>query len=129
MTQATTMRFFQVFDRSLTEGGNRVLLTTTTGQLTFATCRMRLLQLTGAFARLGLAPGDRALIRARNDETVILLFLAMLRAGVTPVIADAEATDAECAEIAALCAISAVFSHTTRHRAFGGGGDRRKGFF
>jgi long-chain acyl-CoA synthetase len=110
MTQDTTMRFFQVFDHRLTEGEDRVFLTTTRGQITFATCRARLLQLTGAFARLGLSPGDRALIRARNDEAAILLFLAMLRAGVIPVIADAEATDVECAEIAGLCAVAAIFS-------------------
>lgn len=110
MTQDATLRFFQVFDRRLTEGQDRVLLTTTRGQMTFATCRTRLLELTGAFARLGLASGDRALIRARTDETVTLLFLAMLRAGVIPVIADAEATDVECAEIANLCAVAAIFS-------------------
>ncbi len=109
MTPSATGRFIATFDQRLAEGAG-VFLRLPTGEVSWAEAREAILRRAGGLAALGLRPGDRVLLRGREDRAVILTFLACLRAGITPVLADAEATDAECAEIAGLCDVAAVIA-------------------
>jgi len=59
--------------------------TTTYGSLTD-----RISRLTRIFADAGLAPGDRVILSSANDHELAVLFLALLRNGLTAVIVDAE---------------------------------------
>lgn len=106
----STERLFRGIDRVLAEQADQVFVTAAGGDLTYGVCAARMQRLATAFAVLGLSAGARVLLRARDDLAIIPLFLALLRAGLVPVIADAEATGAECAELAELCDVAAVIT-------------------
>ena len=102
--------FLAQIDRTFHDRADRVFAQLPSGPMTYAECRAEMLRLVAVFARIGLAPGDRALIRSVDDGQVITFFLAMLRSGIVPVIADAQATDAECTQFCNLCDVRAVFA-------------------
>lgn len=106
----STERLFRGIDRALAERPDRIFVTAAGGALTYGACATRMRQLAAAFAALDLPTGARVLLRSRDDLAIIPLFLALLRAGLVPVVADAEATDVEYAELAELCDVAAVFS-------------------
>jgi long-chain acyl-CoA synthetase len=102
--------FMQRFDRMLESRGGHTLAVFPSGPLQFGECKARMLMYCGAFAKLGLLPGDRALLRSGQDDILVPMVLALMRAGVTPVVADQEATVAECTELAELAKVSVVFA-------------------
>lgn len=108
--ESAATQFAKHLDRMLDEREGELFADLASGPLSYAACRERMHLNAGVLARIGLAAGDRALIRSRDDAQVITLFLAMVRTGVTPVIADAGATDAECAELAKLGDVRVVFA-------------------
>lgn len=103
-------RLFRGIDRALTTRPDQVFVATAAGDLTYGACAVRMQHLAAAFDAMGLSAGARVLLRGRDDLAIIPLFLALLRAGLVPVLADSEATDSECAELAGLCDVAAVFS-------------------
>ena len=109
-TSSKPAALFARLDRALTERADQMFALLPSGPMTCGACRDQMLRLVGVFAKLGLAPGDRALIRSADEACVIPLFLAVLRSGTVPVLADAKATGAECAQICSLCAVRAVFA-------------------
>ncbi|WP_127903605.1 AMP-binding protein [Solirhodobacter olei] len=106
-------RFAARVDDMLRINSSELFADLASGPMSYANCQERMYAHCGAFAQIGLTAGDRALIRSKNDSQVITLFLAMLRTGITPVIADAGATNAECADLARHCEIRAAFADQT----------------
>ena len=64
----------------------------------------------GGFAALGLIAGDRIALFCWNDRMLILLVIAALRAGLAPVMGDANAKPAEVMELAGTCRPAAIFA-------------------
>lgn len=65
--------------------------------------------LAAAFARTGLVAGDRVLVASKDEEATIKLFLALLRAGMTPVIGDSDITGPELSELLEVCDPAALY--------------------
>lgn len=63
--------------------------------LTYGTLFDQVARSATLFGKLGLAPGDRAIIASDDDLATITLFLALVRTGVTAVILNPEATASE----------------------------------
>ncbi|MGI1661762.1 AMP-binding protein [Palleronia sp. KMU-117] len=99
-----SQRFDQIFDR--TDG--TLFADLETGPLTYAACRAEMLRLADRLRRAGIEPGDRIIVHCDQARRAIVLFLAMLRSGITPVMADAAATDAELSELVGLCRARAL---------------------
>lgn len=102
--------FMQRIDSMFDSRADHTLALLPSGPLSFGECKTRMLVYCEAFNRLGLQPGDRVLVCSGQDDLLIPLIFALLRAGIAPVIADPEATVAECKELVALAMVSAVFS-------------------
>ncbi len=79
------------------------------GQLSYAACKADMTMLAAIFDQVHLQQGDRALILSGNDRATIALVLALLRAGITPVIGDRSATYTESLEMGTLADVNAVF--------------------
>ncbi len=101
---------FQRIDAMLLEHDGQVLAELVDGPLSYGLCRATMLRLTVAFDRIGLRAGHRGMIMSHDDRQVITQFLAMLRNGIVPVIADPDATATECLELAQLCKVKVIFS-------------------
>ncbi|MEX1036418.1 MAG: AMP-binding protein [Sneathiella sp.] len=63
-----------------------------------------------AFAANGLVAGDRVLVASKDEGATVKLFLALLRAGMTPVIGDAELTGPELGELMEVCDPAALYA-------------------
>ena len=90
--------------------GRRLFAELASGPLSYADCWDEMNGFARLFAQLGLSHGHRALVVSGNDRSVIALFLALLRAGVIPIIADPTATLPESLELVELCKADVVFS-------------------
>ncbi|MFV2053691.1 AMP-binding protein [Aliiroseovarius sp. YM-037] len=67
-------------------------------------------RLIGGFAALGLIAGDRIALFCRDDRMLILLVIAALRAGLAPVMGDANAKPSEAMELLGTCRPAAIFA-------------------
>ncbi len=89
---------------------DRVLMETSAGWLTYASLGAAMRRLNTAFRALGLAPGDRAAVFSQDDAAVVTLFFALLRAGITPVMGDGQASAQEEAELLKISRPAAIFA-------------------
>ena len=67
-------------------------------------------RLGAAFTSIGLGAGDRVLVASKYEGATVKLFLALLRAGMTPVIGDAEITGPELGELMEVCDPAALYA-------------------
>lgn len=75
--------------------GRKLLLTTEQGNLTYQALFDRVARLGTFIAEAGLEPGDRAVIASNQDVAVASVFLALLRHGITSVLINPQARQAE----------------------------------
>lgn len=80
------------------------------GSFSYGTLARDMRCLAAMFTANGLVTGDRVLVASRDEEAVVKLFLALLRAGITPVIGDAEITGSELGELMDVCDPAALFA-------------------
>lgn len=96
-------RFVRHMDQQLEQAGDRLLAGLDDGDLTYALLRNDIQRLASSFELLGLHAGDRALVCSRRERITITVFMALLRAGLTPVVVDSQATPAEITEVDRTC--------------------------
>ncbi len=96
-------RFGQHLDQQLEHAGDRLLAALEDGDVSYAVLRRDVQRLADNFRLLGLHAGDRAVVFSRHDRLAITSFMALLRAGLTPVVADAHAPPPEIAEVVRTC--------------------------
>lgn len=101
-------RLSQRFDQIIDQKGCELFADLETGGITYADVRVEMLMLAERLCASGVRTGDRVLIHCRDERRAILLFLAMLRTGITPVMADTAATEAELSELLDLCQARAL---------------------
>jgi long-chain acyl-CoA synthetase len=99
-------------DLQLQRGADRLFAELADGPLSYATLAHDLRVLGAGFGALGLAAGSRAVVFSRHDRSTVTLFLALLRAGMTPVIGDGQATADEIGELVRVCRPAIVFADT-----------------
>lgn len=95
--------FCQHLDGMLDENSAKEFAHLVNGSVSYGAIARDMRCLGAAFAENGLVPGDRVLIASQDEEATIKLFLALLRAGMTPVIGDAEITGPELSELIGVC--------------------------
>jgi len=66
----------------------RTFLADRLGELGYGRACARVRRMAGLFRRWGLRPGDRVLLASREDRSTAVLFLALLRCGLTAVLLD-----------------------------------------
>lgn len=98
------------FDRQLERGADRRFADFSDGPLTYAGLARDMRGLCAAFAALGLGVGSRAVVFSRHDRSTVTLFLALLRAGLTPVVGDGQATADEIDALVRTCRPAVVFA-------------------
>lgn len=91
------------------DGDTRPFLETAHECLSYRDLGERVRRLTAAFAARGLQPGDRALVATADDAMAVSLFIALLRSGCTPVMADPAASAEERRVQVEIAAPAAVF--------------------
>jgi long-chain acyl-CoA synthetase len=101
--------FFDRMDAVFEENAKRVFAELADGSLSYEQCYAEMHRYASGFETSGIVQGSRILIRSSQDRQIIPLFLAALRSGVTPVIADPQATDVELADLIDRCDVHAVF--------------------
>ncbi len=104
--------FHSHLEKMFADGGDKIFALLTDGPLTYADCRREMYAYARIFAQIDLSRGHRVMILSRHDRATITLFLALLLAGITPVIADSAATLPECLELIKLCRADAIFVDT-----------------
>ncbi|MDQ6681381.1 MAG: AMP-binding protein [Pseudomonadota bacterium] len=102
--------FCRRIDRQLTGGGDQLFAELDDGNLSYSALAADIGRLGAAFTCLGLTVGNRAVVFSRHDRSTITLFLALLRAGLTPVVADGRATAGEIGELIRTCRPAIVFA-------------------
>ncbi|TNE35227.1 MAG: hypothetical protein EP348_09425 [Alphaproteobacteria bacterium] len=100
--------FCDHFDQMLETNGTKVFAELAAGPLTYDALARDMRCLGALFVSRGLDVGDRVLVASREEGMAIRLFLALLRAGMTPVIADAEITGPELVELLEVCGPAAL---------------------
>ena len=98
------------FDLQLERGGERRFATLPDGMLTYADLAREMHALGEDFAARGLEPGSRAVVISRHDRSAVTLYLALLRAGMTPVIGDGQATPHEIEALLRTCRPAVLFA-------------------
>ena len=74
---------YTVFERRFPENRQQVFLTEQSGkQLSYAELEQRTAQLANVFVELGLRPGDRLAVQLQKSASVLVIYLAALRAGI-----------------------------------------------
>lgn len=74
---------YTVFERRFPENRQQLFLTEQSGrQLSYAELEQRTAQLANSFVELGLEPGDRLAVQLHKSASVLVIYLAALRAGV-----------------------------------------------
>ncbi len=97
-------------DRQLERGGDKSFAELDDGPLTYAALARDIGRLGAGFAALGLATASRAVVFSRHDRSTVTLFLALLRAGLTPVVGDPHATPDEIDALVRTCRPAVVFA-------------------
>lgn len=108
-TLSAYQHFAGQIDRAL-EIGEKPLLESQERSLTYAQLGSQMLRANALFATLGLKPGDRAALFSQDARVMVTLFFAMLRAGITPVLGDAGASQEEIAALLKIADVSALFA-------------------
>ncbi len=99
-------------DGQLERGAEKPFAELDDGPLSYAALAGEIGRLGAAFAALGLVAGDRAVIFSRHDRSTVTLFLALLRAGLTPVVGDGQGPPDEIAALVRTCRPAIVFADT-----------------
>ena len=86
-------------DRMLEANTSKEFAELANGAVSYETLTRDMRRLGAAFAEVGLGTGDRVLVASKDEGATVKLFLALLRAGMTPVIGDAEITGPELGEL------------------------------
>ncbi|MEH6528248.1 MAG: AMP-binding protein [Sneathiella sp.] len=114
--QSTPKDSFEIFrdriDQVLMAGGTQTFADLPEGTITYAELMEEMSHLDKTFQKLGLFQGSRAVIFSKNDRTVIVLFLSLLRSGFTPVIGDKDAKFDEIQDCLEVCQPTLIFSDT-----------------
>lgn len=77
----------EAFERAL-EHPRRLFLEDAAGTLTYGEVCQRIRKVAGVVGAWGLRPGDRVILASKEDRATSVLFLALLRCGLTPVLLD-----------------------------------------
>jgi long-chain acyl-CoA synthetase len=77
--------------------------------LTYGVLFDRLGRLTTWFRKVGLATGDRAVVSSQDDLSLLTLFTALVRNGITAVVLDPDAPEAEVSKLIAAADAKSVF--------------------
>ncbi|MEO5695798.1 MAG: AMP-binding protein [Burkholderiaceae bacterium] len=112
-TRGTSIAFDTIcrrIDRQLERGGDKLFAELDDGPLTCAALARDIGRLGAGFAALGLATASRAVVFSRHDRSTVTLFLALLRAGMTPVVGDPHATPDEIDALVWTCRPAIVFA-------------------
>jgi len=109
-TDAPFFNFCSRIDRILNAGGDQVFAELSEGIVTYADLLREMNNLDTAFQNLGLSIGDRAAIFSKNDRAIIVLFLSLLRSGLTPVIGDGYAKGSEFDDCLKVCQPTVIFA-------------------
>ncbi len=102
--------FCRRIDRQLAHGGDKPFAAFDDGALSYAALASDIGRLGATFSALGLVAGDRAVLFSRHDRSTVTLFLALLRAGLTPVVGDAQATPDEIGALVRTCRPAIAFA-------------------
>ncbi|MFC4272553.1 AMP-binding protein [Sneathiella chungangensis] len=98
------------FDAALGENRQKPFADLANGSLTYRDLATDIDRLGTALLEFGLTPGDRVLIVSKDEDATVKYFLTLLRAGITPVIGDAQTTGPELAELIGVCDPAALFA-------------------
>ena len=97
-------------DRMLEANTSKEFAELANGAVSYETLTRDMRRLGAAFAEVGLGTGDRVLVASKDEGATVKLFLALLRAGMTPVIGDAEVTGPELGELIDVCDPAALYA-------------------
>jgi long-chain acyl-CoA synthetase len=85
--------------------------------LTYGTLFDRVARLSTLFRRIGLGPDDRAVISSKDDLSLVTLFVALVRNGITAVVLDPDAPMAELRKLVEAADAKALFLDAERATA------------
>jgi long-chain acyl-CoA synthetase len=102
--------FCSHFDRMLDANASKEFAELGSGPVSYGELACDMRRLCAAFASTGLVSGWRVLIASKDEGVIVKLFLALLRAGMTPVIGDAEITGPELGELLEVCDPAALYA-------------------
>ncbi|MEI6970372.1 MAG: long-chain fatty acid--CoA ligase, partial [bacterium] len=85
---ATVESFVSCFRRAAKLSPGKAFLTTQAGVMTYGEMLDRTARLAGFWAASGLTRGDRVVLATRDDTAAVVMFLSLIRSGLTAVILD-----------------------------------------